>query len=876
MKKLLAIFLTILLVVPSVGLATESTVPTMLTAIPTSISLAEKEFASIRYTTNLGAAYGVTASSSNSAVAVVTGSSDPLTVTAIGGGTATITIKLNDNPSVTATCVVTVQASPTVIIPGATAKTLEIGQTYKLTAAIGNGYYDKPFRYSSDNWDVASVSTDGLITAKAPGKARIFVATQNGSAEASCEVTVNALPNVSVSHNASSMSLGSTMTFTAKDSSGNVIPGASLGSSNSEIIAVSGSTLTAKRAGSATITATYNGESASKTVTVNAAPTTISISPSPVTLSFNQSVQLVPSITAGTTTNFTYGMTDMSPAWCFSLTSTGLITASAGLAGTGKVVVTTLNGLSATVNVTITDKTVATPTPPPTDKPTDTPSEPLTPGSFYAKVTTKSGSLNLRAWRAADATIYRTIPQNAWIVVTEKGSVWCKTTYLGTTGYVMTQYLTFSAATDTPTTAPTETTVPGDYNARVATKSGSLNLRAAAKDNADVLTTIPQNAWIKVTERGTNWCKTTYNGITGYVMTKFLSFTGTVTDTPTTSPTDTPVSGSFDAKVTTKSGGLNLRELATKDSKALLSIPQNAWIVVTERGAAWCKTTYNGITGYVMTSFLTFGTKPSDTPTSKPTVDPSDPPVYGSFDAKVTTKSGGLNLREDRTKDSRSLISIPQNTWIVVTEKGASWCKTSYKGKTGFVMTSFLTFGTQPTTPTDTPTDKPTDKPDTGDGLTPGAFSAKVTTVRGSLNLRKEMKSNATIIDQIPQNTWITVTGRGTTWCRTTYNGLTGYVMTSYLTFGAKPTDTPTDKPTDAPTDKPTDPTTPVSLKAKVTTSGGDLNLRESASEVTKFIARIPNGTEITVTERGATWCKATYAGKTGYVRTMYLRFLSK
>lgn len=57
----------------------------------------------------------------------------------------------------------------------------------------------------------------------------------------------------------------------------------------------------------------------------------------------------------------------------------------------------------------------------------------------------------------------------------------------------------------------------------VNTASGSLNMRKTASKNGSLIAQIPRGASVAIIEKGTDWCKVTYNGETGYVMTQYLS-----------------------------------------------------------------------------------------------------------------------------------------------------------------------------------------------------------------------------------------------------------------------------------------------------------------------------------------------------------------
>jgi peptidoglycan hydrolase-like protein with peptidoglycan-binding domain len=66
-------------------------------------------------------------------------------------------------------------------------------------------------------------------------------------------------------------------------------------------------------------------------------------------------------------------------------------------------------------------------------------------------------------------------------------------------------------------------------------------------------------------------------------------------------------------------------------------------------------------------------------------------------------------------------------------------------------------------------------------------------------------------------------------------------------------------------------------MAAVDTQRGRVLHLRSSRSDAgsKNILASIPSGTRLTVLSKGEGWTKVTYSGKTGYVRTGFLRFPS-
>ena len=114
-------------------------------------------------------------------------------VTAVGVGTATITVKSVSDPTKTATCEVTV--NPVVVNNVALNKastSIVCGSTETLTAIVSpNNATNKNVSWESSNATVASVE-NGVVTANAVGLATITVITEDQNETATCTITVTA------------------------------------------------------------------------------------------------------------------------------------------------------------------------------------------------------------------------------------------------------------------------------------------------------------------------------------------------------------------------------------------------------------------------------------------------------------------------------------------------------------------------------------------------------------------------------------------------------------------------------------------------------------------------------------------------------------
>lgn len=206
---------------------------------------------SFTFTASVHPSATVTWTTTDSRVARVSGG----VTTAVGVGTCNIKATAN---GVTATAKFTV-LKPSISLNTSTLR-LYKGEKYLIGATVAPS--GRTVKWTTSNSSVATVASDGRVTAVAAGTATITASIDG--AQASCAVTVN---NKSLSISSSSVSLykGQTTRITASTAPSATV---SWSSSNTSVATVSGGTITAKGAGTCTITASANGLSANCTVKV--------------------------------------------------------------------------------------------------------------------------------------------------------------------------------------------------------------------------------------------------------------------------------------------------------------------------------------------------------------------------------------------------------------------------------------------------------------------------------------------------------------------------------------------------------------------------------------------------------------------------------
>ena len=200
-------------------------------------------------------------------------------------------------------------------------------------------------------------------------------------------------------------------------------------------------------------------------------------------------------------------------------------------------------------------------------------------------------------------------------------------------------------------------------------------------------------------------------------------------------------------------------------------------------------------------------------------------------------KGGRLNLRQTASLTAKVLGQYPSGTLVEIVEAGNEWCKVTVDGKTGYMMTKYLSRASQDVTATV--------KTNSGIGL----------------NLRESPSLSGAIITSVKNGQKVTVLQKSGDWCRVSVGGKEGFVATQYLNFGGASGGTAA---------KPQSGKVYVVNNPRATQV---LNLRQEASLDAKVLAYYRNGAKVTILKSGSTWHKVQTAdGKIGYMMAKYLK----
>jgi len=223
-------------------------------------------------------------------------------VTGISAGSATVTAASGAAHIGVPVSVAPIPANAVVISPSSATlvPTEQVQLSAVVTDAQGNPLSGRTVTWSSNNTNVATVSTSGNVTAIAPGSATITAT--SGTAHGTASITVKLVPVATVEVNPGAVSLftGQTaqLTAIALDANGDTLDltgrTVTWKSNKNGVASVNGTGLvTAGSVGAAVITATVDGSPGFASVTVQQVPVaSVNVTPSLDTLVLGQAVQL--------------------------------------------------------------------------------------------------------------------------------------------------------------------------------------------------------------------------------------------------------------------------------------------------------------------------------------------------------------------------------------------------------------------------------------------------------------------------------------------------------------------------------------------------------------------------------------------------------
>ena len=410
----------------------------------------------------------------------------------------------------------------------------------------------------------------------------------------------------------------------------------------------------------------------------------------------------------------------------------------------------------------------------------------------------------------------------------------------------------------------------------------TANVRKQGGMNSPVIMKLKAGTKVKVLAEDGGWYKIEYNGTTGWIYSNLLSVNGKVPGQSTVKQ-----SAKFKGKVGTvvnlgSNESLNVRSNGTTNAPIVTTLPEGTHVKVLNENGGWYQIEYNGVTGWVYSSYLQVGAASSSNTTSNSTSSsksssstsnstsrskPSSSTSNSTSSSKPSSTTNstqkyvkvnspiGLWLLQSPSMQGNKIEAMPNNAVLKVlgTSSNGNWTKVEYNGVVGWCYSEYTSaVSTSNSTSSNTT------------NSTSSTSTIKVNSPVG-LWLLQSPSMQGQKIEVMPNGASLKVLGTSSNglWTKVEYNGVTGWCYTQY-------TSAATNNSTSSNTTNSTS-STSSQTSASVTSPIG-LWLLQSPSMQGQKIEVMPNGASLKVlgTSANGSWIKVQYNGITGWCYKEY------
>lgn len=377
--------------------------------------------------------------------------------------------------------------------------------------------------------------------------------------------------------------------------------------------------------------------------------------------------------------------------------------------------------------------------------------------------------LNLRKSASTNSTVLTILPNGAKVNILSTSNGWHKVEYNNMYGYVSATYIKVSGTNEVAMSA-TGTV----YN----TNGEGLNLRKSPSTSSAIVVTLKEGAKLTITAQNGSWYKVKCGNYTGYVASKYVKVDSSSNSNSSTGETAMSATGTV---YNTNGEGLNLRKSPSTSSAIIVGLNEGTKLTITAQNGNWYKVKYGNYTGYVSSKYVKVDSSSNSSNSSNSSAGETAMSATGTI---YNTNGEGANLRKSASTSSSIILGLREGTTVTITAKNGDWYKVKYGSYTGYVYSKYVKVGSS--------SNSNNNSNGNSNSTTNGdvAFSSKAyvgDTGYQGLNLRKSPSTSASIITTIPQGAVVTVTAKNGDWYKVTYAGNTGYVHSSYIVLGEKP-----------------------------------------------------------------------------------------
>ena len=633
----------------------------------------------------------ITWTSSDAAIATVSQSG---AVTALAAGAAIITASAEGRSAVATITVSQVPVARVEVTPATNA--VVVGQTTQLTAhledAAGGLLTDRVITWSTSNASVATVTSEGLVTAIAAGAATITATSEGRSGSASITVNRRPVSAVIVSPGQVTLFPRQTVQLSAlvTDDRGQVLAGrpVSFSSNNSQVATVSAQGLvTGIGAGTATITATSEGTTGTATITIAPDPVAfVEVSPASGSIVVGNTAQLtaIPrSVNGLALAGRTVTWSSSTPALA-SVSASGVVT---GLAPGNAVIIATVEGKQGSAAITVRAVPVASVSVTPTSATTVVgQSVSLTAVPRDAAGNPLTG--RVVGWASSDNAI-ATVSSSGVVTGVASGTVTITASSDGQSGTATVTVTSVPVASVAVTPATTTVTVGQTVQLAATARDASgqtLTGRAVTWTSASPgIASVSGSGLVSGVSAGSTTITATIDGVPGATtVTVGPVPIGTVSVSPSTVTLNPGQTSPLSATVRDANGGTmaNAQVSWTSSNSGVATVTSSGVVTAMAPGSATITASSGGVSG---SATVTVAPLPVGTVSVSPSTVTLNPGQTSTLTATVRDANGGTmtNAQVSWTSSNSAVATVTSSGVVTAVASGSATIRASSGGVSG-------------------------------------------------------------------------------------------------------------------------------------------------------------------------------------------------
>lgn len=234
---------------------------------------------------------------------------------------------------------------------------------------------------------------------------------------------------------------------------------------------------------------------------------------------------------------------------------------------------------------------------------------------------------------------------------------------------------------------------------------------------------------------------------------------------------------------------------------------------------------------------------------------------------KVYNTSQGLVLREEASKTSAPLATVPNDKKVEIVEDLGEWYKVNVDGTEGYLFAEYIKVE-------EDVTEEPTEE-QTGDNVSTENANPNTTKTETKIYMLPLITSSN--IGTIPANTELSVQKTLNSWAYVSYNNISGWIRTYNYNMETEETPEPEVTPEQEPEETPeVEPEETIETNApeentnlsftKGYINESSVNVRKQPTTDSEVVTTLILNTGVTITAQTDEWYKITYGDYTGYI----------